>query len=67
MLCAERIHRLMMVFLIVISILLFISAKEIFALALLGFMAIMMTVWAIFDFCPALTILKKISKHCKKD
>ncbi len=67
MLCAERIHRLMMVFLIVISILLFISAKEIFALALLGFMAVMMTVWAIFDFCPALTILKKISKPCKKD
>ncbi len=67
MLCAERIHRLMMVFLIVISILLFISAKEIFALALLGFMAIMMTIWAIFDFCPALTILKKISKPCKKD
>jgi hypothetical protein len=67
MLCVERFHRIMMATLLVVTILLFITAKEVFALALLGFMAVMMTIWAVFDFCPALKILSKFMKPCKKD
>lgn len=67
MLCVERVHRLMMTTLLVVIILLFINAYEIFALALLVFMAVMMAIWAIFDFCPALRILSTFMKPCRKD
>ncbi len=52
--------------LIVVSMLLFVSANEVFALALLGFMAFMMTMWAVFDFCPVLKVLAKFMKPCNK-
>ena len=64
--CTERIHRLMMVALLLVAIFLFLSAKEVLGMAVLIFMVLMLSVWAIFDFCPALKILSKFMKSCDK-
>lgn len=64
--CIERVHRLMMATLLIVAILLLISAKELLAIAILTFMVLMLAVWAIFDFCPALKILSKFMKSCDK-
>jgi hypothetical protein len=64
--CVERFHRLMMAALLIVTILLFISAKEVLAIAILVFMVLMLSIWAVFDFCPALKILSKFMKSCDK-
>jgi hypothetical protein len=65
--CIERVHRLMMATLIAISLLLFFAGYEVFTFAILCFMIVMLSVWAIFDFCPALKILSKFIKPCDKE
>jgi hypothetical protein len=53
--------------LLIVAIFMFLTAKEIVALAILGFMVFMLTVWAIFDFCPAVKMLSKFLKPCGKE
>ncbi len=65
--CIERVHRLMMASLLIVAIFMFLTAKEIIALAILGFMVFMLTVWAVFDFCPAVKILSRFLKPCGKE
>lgn len=64
--CVERVHRLMMVTLLAVSLLLFFAGYEIFTFAIQCFMLVMMTIWAIFDFCPAVKILSKFLKPCSE-
>jgi len=65
--CTERVHRLMMVILLTVSLLLFFAGYEIFTFAILCFMIAMLSIWAIFDFCPALKMLSKFLKPCNKE
>lgn len=65
--CIERVHRLMMATLLTISLLLFFAGYEIFTFAIICFIIFMLTVWAIFDFCPAIKILSKFLKPCDKN
>jgi hypothetical protein len=53
--------------LLIVAIFMFLTAKEIVAFAILGFMAFMLTVWAIFDFCPAVKMLSKFLKPCGQE
>ena len=65
MFCVERVQRAMtaMVLIVVMGLL----AKGFFVAAniILGFVILMMTIWALFDFCPAVFILSKILPHCE--
>jgi len=65
--CIERVHRLMMATLLAVSLFLFFAGYEIFSFALICFMIFMLSVWAIFDFCPAFKILSKFLKPCNTD
>jgi len=62
--CIERVHRLMMATLLTVSLLLFFAGQEVITFAIICFMIFMLSVWAIFDFCPALKILSKFMKPC---
>ena len=62
--CAERVTRFMTVGMIFV-IMFFIQQGSItIALALLGFMAVMMAIWGAFDFCPSIWMLKKFLPSC---
>lgn len=64
--CVERIQRLMMV--AVLGVVLWAIMTQAFGLAaaLVVFMMVMITVWAILDFCPSIWVLNKFLKTCKK-
>lgn len=64
--CVERVHRLMMATLLIVSLLLFFAGMEVVTFALLCFMIVMLIAWALFDFCPAIKILSKFLKPCDK-
>ena len=63
--CVERVHRLMMATLLIVSLLLFFAGYELFTLAIIGFMSFMLVVWGVFDFCPAVKILSKFMPRCR--
>jgi len=64
--CAERIHRLMMAFMVGVSMFLFLNGTlMLIASTLQAFIILMIIIWAIFDFCPSLWMLKKVLKPCK--
>ena len=65
--CIERVHRLMMATLLTVSHFLFFAGHEVITFAIICFMIFMLSVWAIFDFCPALKILSKFMKPCSKE
>jgi len=63
--CAEKIQRLMMAAMIALASFLLIQAS-IWGVVLMGFIILMIVVWAITDFCPSIWMLGKIVGHCKK-
>ncbi|NPA54868.1 MAG: phosphoribosylaminoimidazole synthetase [Epsilonproteobacteria bacterium] len=62
--CAERVTRFMTVAMIFFVMFLISKGSITVALALLAFMAIMMTIWGAFDFCPSIWMLRKILPSC---
>ncbi|MCV6606613.1 MAG: phosphoribosylaminoimidazole synthetase [Campylobacterales bacterium] len=62
--CVERVQRLMMVAFLA-AIFYFVSvASNGIALILISFMALMLLVWALIDFCPSVWILSKFLPKC---
>jgi len=64
MMCAEKLQRLMMAGVIALSWFL-ISIGSVYGSILLGFVVVMIVVWAITDFCPSIWVLSKIFGRCK--
>jgi hypothetical protein len=62
--CAERVTRFMTVAMILLIMYLLSIGSSTIALALLAFMAIMMTIWGAFDFCPSIWMLRKFLPSC---
>ncbi len=66
MICVERVQRILMALLIVASIGGIHSGAFFFgATYILLFIAIMLVVWAITDFCPSIWLLSKFLPRCK--
>ncbi len=63
-LCAERIQRFMISFMLLVILMLLAKGVETAALVLLAFMSIMMAIHGIFDFCPSTFVLTKIFGSC---
>ena len=61
--CAERVTRFMTVGMLFV-VMYFVGANPMIALILLGFIAVMMTIWGAFDFCPSIWVLKKFLPSC---
>ncbi len=64
MMCAEKLQRLMMAGVIALSWFL-ISIGSVYGSILLGFVVVMIVVWAITDFCPSIWVLSKLFGRCK--
>lgn len=64
MFCAERIQRVMLSVMLMLSFYL-ISISNAFGMAILAFVIVMVLVWAITDFCPSIYILRKIIGSCQ--
>jgi hypothetical protein len=62
--CAERVTRFMTVGMILFVMFALTQGMTTLALGLLLFMAIMMTIWGAFDFCPSIWMLKKFLPSC---
>ncbi len=62
--CAERVQRLMMSMFLVLILALLSKGYSVAGLALLAFMAIMLFIYFIFDFCPSTVLLNKIFGSC---
>lgn len=62
--CAERIQRLLMAFVLTISLFL-VTAGSVYGLFLLGFVIVMILVWGVTDFCPSIWLLRKLIGSCK--
>ena len=63
-LCAERIQRFMMAFMMLVILALLAKGIMVVALALLAFVAIMLTIYGLFDFCPSTWMLTKLLGSC---
>ncbi len=66
MLCAEKIHRLLMAIMVSICMVLFVTGATQIAVVLQTFIVIMLLVWAFTDFCPSLWMFSKTLKPCDK-
>jgi len=64
--CAERIQRLIMATVLLISTYL-LTIGSIWGLVLQGFVIVMIVIWALTDFCPSIWMLKKFTKPCYKE
>lgn len=64
MICAEKLQRLMMAGVIALAWFL-ISSGSVYGSFLLGFVVVMIVVWAITDFCPSIWVLSKLVGRCK--
>lgn len=65
MICVERVHRIMMALMIVISIGLLHMGYFYISTYLLLFISIMILIWAITDFCPSIFVLRKFLPNCR--
>jgi hypothetical protein len=61
--CAERLARIPTIIMVFV-ILYFVTVNPLVAQILLVFVGVMMTIWATFDFCPSIFILKKFLPSC---
>jgi hypothetical protein len=61
--CAERLARIPTIIMVFV-ILYFVGANPLIAQVLLVFVGVMMTIWAVFDFCPSIFMLKKFLPSC---
>ena len=63
-LCAERIQRFLMAFMMLVILAFLAKGVMVVALALLAFVAIMLTIYGLFDFCPSTWMLTKLLGSC---
>lgn len=63
MFCAERLQRVLMAIVLCLAFYL-ISVQNSFGMLILGFVIVMVFVWAITDFCPSIWIFKKLIGSC---
>ena len=63
-LCSERLQRFLMAFMMLIILALLAKGLSIIALSLLAFIAIMLFIYGLFDFCPSTWILNKFFDSC---
>ena len=61
--CAERLARIPTIIMMFV-ILYFVGVNPLIAQVLLVFVGIMMAIWAAFDFCPSIFMLKKFLPSC---
>jgi len=62
--CAERLQRFLMAFMMIIVLILLAKGVTTVALVLLAFVAIMLFIYGVFDFCPSTWILNKMFGSC---
>ncbi|WP_456480735.1 YgaP-like transmembrane domain [Nautilia sp.] len=62
--CAERMQRFLMAFMMIVILVLLAKGLSTIALALLAFVAIMLFVYGVFDFCPSTWILNRFFGSC---
>jgi len=62
--CAERLQRFLMAFMMLVVLTLLAKGMSVIALALLSFVAIMLFIYGLFDFCPSTWILTKFFDSC---
>ncbi|PID47421.1 MAG: hypothetical protein CR967_04285 [Proteobacteria bacterium] len=65
MICVERIHRIIMAIFIIASIGVMHGYDFFIGTYMLVFMAVMLLIWALTNFCPGVFILKKLIPTCK--
>lgn len=65
--CVSRIQRLMTSIVLSLVILLYFMGFVTIALWLQVFVIVMMTIWAITNFCPSIWVLKKLFPPCEWD
>lgn len=63
--CVERVHRIMMALILILSGYLM-SIFCVAGLILQGFVVVMLIIWALTDFCPAIKILSKFLPNCSE-
>ncbi|MFP4487104.1 MAG: YgaP-like transmembrane domain [Campylobacterales bacterium] len=61
--CAERVQRVLMALVVVLGTY-FVTLTSIWGLVIIGFVVVMMLIWAFTDFCPSIWILKKFLPSC---
>jgi len=62
--CAERLQRFLMSFVLLVILMLLAKGVMTLALALLAFVAIMLFIYGAFDFCPSTWMLTKLFGSC---
>jgi len=62
--CAERMQRFLMAFMMLLILVLLSKGITTVALALLAFVAIMLVIYGMFDFCPSTWMLTKLFGSC---
>jgi len=62
--CGERIQRFLMAFMMIVILMLLANGVNTVALALLAFVAIMLVIYGLFDFCPSTWMLTKLFGSC---
>ena len=62
--CGERLQRFLMAFMMIVILMLLANGATTIALALLAFVAIMLFIYGIFDFCPSTWMLNKLFGSC---
>lgn len=65
MICVQRVQRFMMAIMILLSLVLMQLGYMLVAKAILVFMVLMICVWASFNVCPSISVLKKFLPDCK--
>lgn len=63
-LCGERLQRFLMAFMMLLIMVLLAKGAEVVALVLLAFVAIMLFIYGVFDFCPSTWLLTKLFGSC---
>jgi len=63
--CVSRIQRLMMAIVLGLVLFLGLTSNVNFAIGLQIFVIIMLSIWAITNFCPSIWVLKKILPPCE--
>lgn len=64
MICVERVHRIIMALVIIASIGVMHMGYFFEGTYILIFVASMMVIWSVFNFCPMVSILRKILPDC---
>ena len=64
LLCGERLQRFLMAFMMLLIMVLLAKGAEVVALVLLAFVAIMLFIYGVFDFCPSTWLLTKLFGSC---